>query len=890
MLSNVMSLVPKIDEVNEFIIRNEINLALITETWLKESMSDSVIDIPNFTLLCRDRTLQNHGGVCAYIRESQYKYKRLDDLNCCDDHECLWIYLRPTRLPRGFTCIIIAVIYHPPGADGKLFQDHLFQTLTLVESKYPNCGIIITGDFNRLNVTRLLNHFRLKQIVKIPTRNDATLDLILTNMHKFYNPPQGYPGFGLSDHNTIVATGKTAAQKNNTKKSITIRDQRKSRKLEMGRYLSSIDWTLMLSPLDTCENMWTVFHEVVHSGLDTIMPEKQIRIHPADAPWMNQKLKSLIFNRQKAFNAHGVHSPQFKYYRNCVNRERKVCRAKYYESNIKQLKGEAPRKWWNEVKRLSGIKSAGTNLSHQINVEGFTNLPPHEQANTINTAFLAPLAEYRISEPLERLPLEDPPKFLEVTEERVQKVLAKLNPHKAPGPDNLSNWIFKEYSYLLALPVMKIINASYYEQQLPTIWKKANVSPLPKKKPVTILEKDLRPISLTPCISKVAEEFIVEDYVKPAILDIIDASQYGAIPNSSTTMALISMLHHWFINTDGNGATIRTLLFDYRKAFDFIDHTILVKKLGNLNIPRSIINWIIDFLSHRTQRVKLADSCFSEWGHVPSGVPQGTKLGPWLFILMIQDLNINSPYLWKFVDDTTASEILPKGNVSTAQNIADHIKQWSEENRLKLHPDKCKELRISFSKDPVVLDQVILNGKEVEIVESAKLLGVTISNNLSWHAHIKEVVKKASKRLYYLVQLKRARLPAKDLVLFYTSCVRSVMDYAVPAFYHSLPQYLKNELIRLEKRAISIINPGMDYSATGEILNIKPIEEHHNFLCKNLFDNVTKDPNHKLYDLLPQKHNWHHDLRNGHEFDIPHFNTNRTKNSFIFAMASKMFS
>ena len=99
------------------------------------------------------------------------------------------------------------------------------------------------------------------------------------------------------DHNTIVATGKTAAQKNNTKKSITIRDQRKSRKLEMGRYLSSIDWTLMLSPLDTCENMWTVFHEVVHSGLDTIMPEKQIRIHPADAPWMNQKLKSLIYSK-----------------------------------------------------------------------------------------------------------------------------------------------------------------------------------------------------------------------------------------------------------------------------------------------------------------------------------------------------------------------------------------------------------------------------------------------------------------------------------------------------------------------------------------------------------------------------------------------------------------
>ena len=310
------------------------------------------------------------------------------------------------------------------------------------------------------------------------------------------------------------------------------------------------------------------------------------------------------------------------------------------------------------------------------------------------------------------------------------------------------------------------------------------------------------------------------------------------------------MLHHWCVNTDGNGTTIRTILFDYRKAFDFIDHGILVNKVGNLDIPRSVVNWIIDFLSHRTQRVKLANGCFSERGPVPSGVPQGTKLGPWLFILMIQDLNINPPYLWKFVDDTTASEILAKGSVSTALNIADHVMQWSEENKLQLHPDKCKELRISFSQEPVVLDQVTVNGKEIELVDSAKLLGVTISNNPTWNAHIKEVIKKARKRLYYLVQLKRARLPVEDLVLFYTSCIRSVMDYAVPAFYHALPQYLKNDLIRLEKRAISIINLDVDYLAAGEVLDMKLIEEHHNLLCKNLFDKIINNANHKLADLL----------------------------------------
>ena len=203
-----MSLTPKIDEVRKFMIRNEIDLALITETWLKESVSDTVVDIPEFTLLRRDRKSENHGGVCAYIKASRYKYKLLNNLNCCDDHECLWIHLRPNRLPRGIPCIVIAVIYHLPSADEKLMQDHLFQTLTLIESEFPNCAVILTGYFNRLNVSRLLNHFCLKQIVKIPTRMEATLDLIITNMHKYCISPQGYPAFGLSDHNTIVAFPK----------------------------------------------------------------------------------------------------------------------------------------------------------------------------------------------------------------------------------------------------------------------------------------------------------------------------------------------------------------------------------------------------------------------------------------------------------------------------------------------------------------------------------------------------------------------------------------------------------------------------------------------------------------------------------------------------------
>jgi hypothetical protein len=136
------------------------------------------------------------------------------------------------------------------------------------------------------------------------------------------------------------------------------------------------------------------------------------------------------------------------------------------------------------------------------------------------------------------------------------------------------------------------------------------------------------------------------------------------------------MVRKWSEATDGTGNVVRTVLFDYRKAFDLVDHLILTRKVIQLSVPSFVKKWILDFLSNRlSQRVKLSNDCFSEWGGVPSGVPQGTKLGPWLFILMINDLRTPESDCWKYIDDTTISEVVSKVNTSTMQNYTCYAKK-----------------------------------------------------------------------------------------------------------------------------------------------------------------------------------------------------------------------
>ena len=166
-------------------------------------------------------------------------------------------------------------------------------------------------------------------------------------------------------------------------------------------------------------------------------------------------------------------------------------------------------------------------------------------------------------------------------------------------------------------------------------------------------------------------------------------------------------------------------------------------------------------------------------------------------------------------------------------------------------------------------------------MNSAKLLGVTISYNLTWNEHINEIIKKASKCLYFLSQLKRVRVAKQDLVLFYTSCIQSILTYASPVFFYALPEYLKNELERIQERALRIIYPGHCCNDAMELANIVPISDYILEIWKQTFDRIINDSGHRLYSLAQQRGPSQYALRRTKRFSVPKYKTERCMNSFI---------
>ena len=410
----------------------------------------------------------------------------------------------------------------------------------------------------------------------------------------------------------------------------------------------------------------------------------------------------------------------------------------------------------------------------------------------------------------------------------------------------------------------------------------ANVIPLPKTKPIISVETDIRPISLTPIVAKLFES-IVLGWVDDIVGERIDDNQFGGVGGTSTTDALVEMTHKWYEATDVLNNYVRVVLLDFSKAFDLINHHILIDKLITNGVPAHIVRWLAAFLLDRQQQVKIGN-IYSRTGSPNGGVPQGTLSGPKCFLLYINDLETHVP-LFKYVDDSTLFEICNTNEISEIQESIDKAADWISMNCMKINSKKSKEMIISFTQDvnfKKCVPNIIIDGNPVEVVKHAKLLGVILllSDDLTWNMHVDSIVKKAAKRVYMLYQLKRAGIRQTDLVNVYVSVVRPVLEYACPVWHTNLTKYLSDNIEMIQKRALKSIFPNKGYDDILCDLGMSTLHERRNVICEQYFKNMQGN-SHKLHHLLPEERCIHYDMRREKKYPLTKNRTNRYGKSLI---------
>ena len=462
--------------------------------------------------------------------------------------------------------------------------------------------------------------------------------------------------------------------------------------------------------------------------------------------------------------------------------------------SIEKLKNSNPARWWKELKAIGGLSSKNSWYSQLFSDDVRNCEELAENFNNFLTALTSHFDSLTLDENQEDL--EVPNDYL-VDAQQIYRKLRKIKTTKSPGPDMFPNKIPKKFASELAPVISDIFNSSMTQGTFPKALKRSIVVPVPKVSLPKSIEDDLRPISLTSQIAKVMEDCTLDKFF-PEVVNKLDTKQF-ALPKKSPTHALEYLLHSILVALERGSCTARLFFADFKKGFDLVDHNVIIKELTLLGTHPSIIRWIKAFLCDREQCVRVGTS-MSSWKKTNGGLPQGTKLGPLLFAVLINSLLKNWPGRIKFVDNTSALEIIPRFSPSLMPLVVNEISDYASERGMELNYKKCKQMFINFLKYKGSDDEnpIYVVGKPVETVSSFKLLGVWISNDLSWNTHVDMVLKKANSRLYALRLLKKAGLQASHIVQIYISFIRSRIEYASPV-WSSIPKSLSDILESVQK-------------------------------------------------------------------------------------------
>ena len=838
---NIFHLANKITDLSAYFSSSEhFHIFGISETRLGSHIPDETVEIPNYTLFRKDASKSKETGLAAYVHHSiSHLVRRRADLEP-NDVECLILEFKNGDKNRP---VYITQVYRNPSENYEWYDKflHLADLIGL-----PKNDTLLLGDFN-IDMLKSQNAwdcslqlFGLEQFIKQPTRITASTATLLD--HIYSNCPENVKDasvgdLSISDHFPVTCNWllKIPIDLKNGHTTTTFRSFKNFNKDAFLYDLSLTRFDLIYSITDP-EAALCLWYALFNAVLDKHAPVRTRRVKSSiRPPWLTHDLMKAMKERDKLKKKQRF--DDYRMQKKCI--KKLVMKSK--ESLIKRtIKDKDTASIWRALAQVT----KGRNQNKQ-------NLPPNINANDLNQHFLSITEKYLPSQTTddcyifpdnlkqfcsERLTKSPPFNIPSLMPHEVGRFIKNMKNKNSSGPDDISPTVLKLAEPYIVESLTYIYNLCISSNIFPSEFKKAKVIPLPKSKNKSD-PNNYRPISLLSTLSKPLEKYVQKHLIK-YIEDnnLLHPLQSGFRANHSCHTAVTHLVDSWHEGINNHNLT-GAIFLDFRKAFDLVNHEILLTKLKLYLNNSPSLDFFRSYLSCRKQRV-LANGHYSSEGLVLHGVPQGSVLGPLLFSIFINDIPLcisnNDTKCELFADDGTIhtqSKTIVDANNRLSKSLKE-VNDWCKDNRMVINPSKTESMVVSTKKknhtDPLELN-LTLEEVPIKQVSQHRHLGVIIDDQLRWQAHINHVCKNVSRNLFLLSKLKHITTTSTKK-MFYNAHVKPHIDYC-STVWDGAAQVHMRKLNSLHRRAGKIILPNSNLTTDEKFQRLKllPLSNHLKF-------------------------------------------------------------
>ena len=894
----------RLDQLTDICQTLRIDVLILSESKIDQTIPNHLITIPGYhEPLRHDRQLigRHGGGVLMYIAE-HLAYQHRTELQS-NFFEHLWADVRIN----GKTFAING-LYRPPNEDAdshRCFLETAESILTQLTNYDKAQYKILSGDLNFGNTyckvpiltpkpldnraSDLFASYGFHQLIDLPTRvTENTISLISLI---YVNQPDDVICHGtlhrIADHDGVLVSFNTKSPKPKirTKK---INDYKNADINGLIKFIKDFDFenTVFSHPITDQTDIYT---EILKKAFDQFIPVKTITIRPADAPWCNSYTRLLLRKKNRNYQIYKRYETDYKKFINSnnprpeivtryLNRRNKAleksrqsanesCKANRrvktsYNNTVNSLLSNpsiTPKKKFGILLKLMKSNKF-CNTTPPLVENDVTVNDPHEKSNIFNTFFASKATVPNYNDPAPHLePIEGVPLLssLNTSPFEVAKIMRNIKKSHL-SPCGISGKFISLISTPISFSMSRLFNNLFEIGHFPTIWKIAHITAIYKKSGPKTCKSSYRPISILPTLSKLFESVMHERLVKHCLENqIITERQAAYLKGDSTVSQLLYMVHH--IKQNWNNKSITQGLFlDVSSAFEKVWHNGLLAKLTQIGIDGSFHNLIGSYLKDR-KHVVVVDGVKSDTCEVKSGVPQGSRLGPLLFIIYMNDIidDIESEILI-FADDTSlmACGKDPAETAAILNRDLVKLSNWASKWKVTFNPKKSKDIIFSnkcLNNSP----PLIFGDTFIDRVNTHKHLGLILTSGLDWSAQVHEVCLKANRKLSVLRSIKN--LNRQTLDLLYKLTVRSVIDYALPVYYKCLKVTDMARLDNIQYKAAKLVTGAFHYTNKDKLnaeLGWETITERGNMLSLNFFHKIHLQETRPLIKNIMPKLDW----------------------------------